>query len=179
MKNLHQNLVVQMRLKQELDSLRAQNNTRVAPQNDPAARQAWLNSLPADQRAGAELRLSMHEHQQAMAVQQFNMVDAADKARYDAIAISNPVYGKYAAKVEQKLAELRREQNITAPREEVLKHLVGEMVLKIKGKATSKKDAKASVSKNKVKPSSSKKADLNGGDRRGKTARDRLEGVKF
>lgn len=166
-------------LKKQLDQARAGQTQPTNPQNNLAARQAWLNSLPAADRSQAELRIAMQDHAQMMQVQQFNMADSADKAQYDAKAISNSTYARYAARVEQKLASLRNEQGITAPREEVLKHIIGEAVLKIKGKATSKKDAKASVTKNKVKPGANKKNDLNGGSRQGKTARDRLEGVKF
>lgn len=166
-------------LKKQIDQLRGAQTQPTSPQNNLAARQAWLNSLPAADRSQAELRIAMQDHAQMMQVQQFNMADSADKAQYDAKAILNPTYARYATRVEQKLASLRTEQGITAPREEVLKHIIGEAVLKVKGKATSKKDAKASINKNKVKPGASKKSDLNGGSRRGKTARDRLEGVKF
>lgn len=168
-----------IQLRQDLDKLRNTQNQQVSPQNDEAAYQAWLNTLPADQKVQAQINRSLQQHNQQMQVHRFQMADQADKAAFDAMSITNPIYKKYAAKVEQKLASLRNEQNITAPREEVLKHIIGETVLKIKGKATTKKDAKASISKNKIKPGSAKKTDLNGGARKGKSPRDRLQGVKF
>lgn len=164
---------------QKLDALTAQQNNQRAPQNNAAARAAYLASLPADQRASADLHLSMQEHKQMMAMQQFQMADTADKSAYDAEAINNPVYARYAARVEARLQELRTTQNITAPRKDVLRHILGDVMLKTKGKVTSKKNAKKSVSKNKVDLSSSKKTDMNGGVRRGKTPADRLAGVKF
>ena len=166
-------------LKRQLDAARAQTNTQVAPQNNLAARQAWLNSLPAEQRSQAEFRIAMADHAQQMQLQQFKIADTSDKAQFDARAVNSPVHARYAARVEQKLQELRTQQGITAPREDVLKHIVGEAVLKMKNKGTSKKDAKASVVKNKVKPNATKKNDISGGVRAGKTVRDRLEGVKF
>lgn len=168
-----------LELRQKLDAITAQQNAQTSQQHNQAGKAAYLASLPPEQRVQAELQISLQEHQQFMNVQKFQMADTADKSAFDAKAINNPLYARYAAKVELKLADLRKNQNITAPREEVLKHLLGEAMLKVKGKVTSKKDAKKSVTKNSVKPTSGKKNDVNGGTRKGKTARDRLEGVRF
>lgn len=164
-------------LQQELDRLRAQSNAS-QHQNDAQARAAYLASLPADQRVQAELQMSMQAHQRSMQIHQFQMADTADKAAFDAKAINDPLYRKYGPAVEKKLKELRDNQGITAPREEVLKHILGEAMLKRKGTPVSKKTAKQTV-KNQQTKNGSNKSNLNGGKRNGSTARERLEGVTF
>lgn len=168
-----------LELEQQLAAAKAQTTQQNMPQNNAAARAAYINSLPPEQRAQAEFQISVQEHRQSMALHEFKMADTADKSAFDAKAINNPLYARYAARVEARLQELRTGQNITAPREEVLKHLLGEAMLKVKGKVTSKAKAKKSVDRNSQKPSSSKKTDMNSGSRKGKTAKDRLAGVTF
>lgn len=168
-----------LELQQELDRLRSTNNQPKQQQNDPQAIQAWLNSLKPEERPLAQLQLQMQQHQQAMQVTQFNMQDTADKSAFDAKAVNNPIYRKYATKVEQKLQELRSQQGLNAPREEVLKHMVGELVLNSKKKAVTKDKADKSVKKHTVKPTGKGKSDINTGSRKGKTPRERLEGVTF
>lgn len=165
--------------KQELDKLRAQTNQpRQNGENDPQAIQAWLNTLKPEERQIAELRIQMKHHSQSMQIAQFNMQDNSDRNAYDARAANNPVYRKYAAQVEQKLLELRNNQGLNAPREEILKHIIGERVLRIKGKPVTKGKAGKSVDKHTVK-SNAKKSDVGTGSRKGKTPKERLEGVRF
>lgn len=169
-----------LKLKNELDQLRAQQAAREAQShgNDAAARAQYLANLPADQRVQAELQMTLHQHRKLMQQQQFSIADTADKSAFDAKAITNPLYAKFADRVELKLQQLRSEQNITAPREEVLKHLIGEIMLKKKGTPVSKKDAKASKQKQTV-TTGKNKSNMSGSVRKGSTPKSRLEGVKF
>lgn len=165
-------------LKRKLDELAAQQTRSSTQQNDPQAIQAWLNSLPPAERKQAELQIELANHRGQMATIRFEMQDSADKSAYEARAASNPVYRKYAAQVEAKLMDLRKNQNLNAPREEILKHIIGELVLKNKGKPVSSKKAKKSIDKHTVKVTNGR-SDIKNTGRVGKTPRERLEGVKF
>lgn len=167
-----------IKLRQQLEQLNSRNNQPAGGQNDPQAIQAWLNTLPPAERAQAQMRLQLNAHDGEMQRIRFEMRDSADLAAYNAKAASNPVFAKYANAVETKLQELRRTQNLTAPREEILKHMIGELVLKNKGKPVSKKKADASLKNNTVKATNGK-SNVPGTARKGSTPRERLEGVKF
>lgn len=169
-----QNIALQRRL----DALEAAQVRPTQQQNDPQAIQAWLNSLPPAERKQAELQIELANHRGQMATIRFEMQDSADRSAYEARAASNPVYRKYAAQVEAKLMDLRKNQNLNAPRAEILKHIIGELVLKSKGKPVTKKKAKGSIERNTVKATNGKSTIQNAG-RTGKTPRERLEGVKF
>lgn len=168
-----------IKLRQELDRTRAQQTQVNNPANDPRAVQAWLNSLPPEQRTQAELRIQLNQHTQQLALVQFNVQDSADRSAYDAKAVTNAVYRKYASEVETKLQELRRDQNLNASREDILMYIIGGMVLKNnKSKPTTKKKAEKSIKKNTVSPSNGR-SNIQPKNRQGSTPRERLEGVKF
>lgn len=166
-----------IKLRNQVDQFTSQRQQ--PSQDDQRAYQAFLASLTPEQRNQHELKQELLQHRQSMALVQFQLHDTSDKSAYDTKAISNKLYAKYAPAVEKRLAELRRDQNLNAPREEVLAHLIGKAMLKIKnGTATTKKKAAASVAKNKVKPGSGK-SDVKGGQRKGNTAKERLANVRF
>jgi hypothetical protein len=54
--------------------------------------------------------------------------DVADKAAFDAKAEGNPRYKRYADEVERRLVDLRK-QGQSAPREAILKFILGERLL--------------------------------------------------
>jgi hypothetical protein len=164
----------------ELDRLRTQSlqNEQQAQHHASAeAQQAWLNSLKPEDRTLAILRIQQNQHAHDVSMLKFNLADSADKAQFDTAAATNPLYRKLAAKVEAKLLDLRKNQNLNAPRMEILKHMVGEMVLK-KGKGVTKKAAKDSKTKHTVK-SSNGKGDIGAAKRKGSSPAERLAGVKF
>lgn len=171
-----------LKIKQEHDRLQAQFNQlqqqRANPANDPQAVQAYLNALPPEQRVQAQLQLQMQQHQNQMQYVQFQMQDTADKSAYDSMAINNPVYRRYAEQVEAKLMALRTEQGLNAPRSEILKHLVGEMILSKKLAPTTKKQSDKTKKKHTVAPTNGK-SNVQSNRGSGKTAKERLEGVKF
>jgi hypothetical protein len=76
-----------------------------------------------------------------------NAADMADKMDYVQKGSADQRFSRYATRVEQKLAELRR-QGSNAPREVLLKLLIGEDALA--GKFQAKPAAKSSVSRGKI-----------------------------
>lgn len=59
---------------------------------------------------------------------QFQTFDAIDKNTYDVKALNNPVYKRWASKVESELAKARQ-QGANPSRENILKFLIGEATL--------------------------------------------------
>jgi hypothetical protein len=72
------------------------------------------------------------------------MQDSADKTAFEGLAARNPVAAKLRDQVEERLAEMRR-GGTTAPRETVLRWVIGDRALanagRAKGKATKRADA--------------------------------------
>lgn len=165
-------------LQQENERLKAeaiQRNNYQAQQTQ----QQFLESLDPQERPLAELRIAQNQHAQQMQQVQFQMADTADRTAFEAKALANPLYAKFGAEVQKRLDDLRNNQRINVPREEILKHIVGELVLKSKGKAVSKETAKKNLKAQKT-PVGSKRSDSNGSARKsGKTPAERLAGVKF
>lgn len=79
-----------------------------------------------------------------MRAQQFGMLDAQDKTRFDAKVASHPTYAKYAKRVEDKLVEARRHSpGVMLEREVILKMLIGDDALKARPKALQRQREKA------------------------------------
>jgi hypothetical protein len=175
-----------LRVQQENEQLRQQllTNQQTSQQlNTQQQRQQFLNSLEPDQRILAELQFAAEDNKYAMATMQFNLQDSADRSAFLAESASNPLVAKYANVVEQRLSELRQKQGIWAPRKEILKNVVGELVLNNKLKSVSKGSAKQNIKKQKVK-SSSARSDTRTPDRgssRNEAVKrlDRLSSAKF
>jgi hypothetical protein len=87
------------------------------------------------------LRASQHQSQQAL----FQAQDMADKTAYTTKGITNPIYSKYADRVESELAKARA-NNSNVPREVILQLLIGRDMLAGQFKA---KPAAAPVSRGK------------------------------
>lgn len=121
-------------LRERLTSLEARSNQPAAPvratqigETDEqfTARIALLN--PEER---IEARLERSERRNAQHLQQaaFQQAELTDKASYDAKATVDPRYKRYAGQVEAKRNELMS-QGMTAPREAILKFLLGEKIL--------------------------------------------------
>jgi hypothetical protein len=128
-----------------------------------------------------ELHISRKENQstkQALAFINFKIEDSSDKSHYSAKAIVNPLYAKYADRVEAKLAEMRKGgQNST--REVVLDFLIGrDARLKAEQGDPGAKRRKAAsrVDAARSKPARAR-SDAGGYKPKGKSAEDRLDGV--
>ena len=68
---------------------------------------------------------------------QFQAQDSADKTAYEAMASSRPIAAKLKDEVEARLADMRK-NNLTAPRETILKYLIGERALANTTRATTR-----------------------------------------
>lgn len=87
---------------------------------------------------------SEKRHQRELLLTRMQAADAADRASFQAKAAFDPRYKKYADRVEQVLADERR-QGRDFPRETVLKFVLGEAVINSKGKSKQQQDASERV----------------------------------
>ena len=144
-------------LNKRLDTVLAQTQQRVEPQETPAQREQRLALLDPVER----MRVEMHEAQnvstrqmQAMA---FAMQDSGDKATFDAKSLVDPLYAKWGPKVEAFLGELRAKgQNVE--RERALKYLIGEAALANRKSSNSKQrqEAAGRVTRSRTQPGNSR-----------------------
>lgn len=95
---------------------------------------AMLESLEPEERARVMQDQRMQDLQRQLNATQWQMQETADRTAFMARAASDPVVKRYADRVEAQLANMRRQGN-TAPRENVLKYLIGEDVLSKSSKA--------------------------------------------
>lgn len=117
------------------------------------------------------IRQNAAQSQQAM----FAAHDLADKTAYQTQAISNPVYKKYAARVEEQLAKARSTGN-NPPREAVLKFILGEDMLAGNFKSAAKKAAGSQTPRGKT-PGARSDTSARGGQSEREKRRARLENV--
>lgn len=120
---------------QELQALRnhqPQNNQRQqsTDEEDPEKEAAKLAGMTDYERLEYKLDKSARTHQRELRRLEVQNFDRADKASFDAKCAGNPRYRKYAAEVEQVLANTRREgRDIGFTREQVLQFVLGQKVL--------------------------------------------------
>lgn len=116
------------RFERELSELRAQQQVRDRAQETEAQRAERLALMTPEERSQALLGEAMETNRRELAMVTFKMEDQADKRAFDALATVDPLYAKFAPKVEEELRKLRLAgQNID--RERLFKYLVGEHVL--------------------------------------------------
>ena len=115
---------------------RAQPTQQAAPQQPQGESEeqfrARIALLPPDERMEARAERSERIQGQRIAMMQMQNADLADKMAYDAKAISDGRYQRYAAQVETKRVELLN-QGQSVPREAILKFLLGEKILSGQG----------------------------------------------
>lgn len=90
--------------------------------------QQYIENLDPSERQAYLLQQRMEQMQREMQQQQFSQQDMMDKITFQQRALQNPMVGKYANRVEETLSQMRAKGQ-TAPRESILKFLVGEEVL--------------------------------------------------
>jgi len=124
--------------KDELDAQRAQRNRQPDPtfaEEEAKLRDANTSDLEKWQiQSNRALRQSQAQSQQALA----RAEDLSDKAAYTQKSIKNPIYEKYADRVEDKLTKARA-AGINTSREVILQLMIGEDV--VAGKFTAKSAA--------------------------------------
>ena len=110
------------------------------------------------QEEGDEMTRWTKRVEQTMQQNMFQQQDMMDKTRFEIKAESNPLFKRYAGKVEEQLAQMRRNGS-NAPRETILAYLVGQEALtgqlkKPKAK-TAPKEAQPAGMKSTVSPQKS------------------------
>lgn len=139
---------------------RSRTKPAVSASAEDAARQRAekLALMEPEEKRAFLLQEKIDKMEQDQILTKLQMQDGMDKSAYDAKATLNPIYAKHAAKVEEKLAEMRR-GGMNAPRETVLRYLIGEEALSSTAKkkpASAKKAAAERVAGAKTKPVSAR-----------------------
>jgi hypothetical protein len=124
-----------------LDELiRAQGPAR--PQGEsPEQRAARFAVMTPQEQIAETLRESEARHAQQMTALQMQMLDAADRTTFQAKAASDPLYAKWAPRVEGKLAELRAKGN-NVERDILLKFMIGEAALERRASKEGKQETR-------------------------------------
>jgi ATP-dependent Lon protease len=105
--------------------------------------QQYLETLDPSERQAFLLQQQIEQMRREMQQQQFAQGDMTDKLAFQQRALENPMVAKYVNRVEETLANMRSKGQ-TAPRESILKFLIGEEVLN-KAPAAVAKAARTSV----------------------------------
>lgn len=153
----------------EREALRRQIEalTNTTSTQQQADRKAYLDSLTPEARAAYMAMEAVEQNKAQLARMQFDMQDNVDKNGFETKFSVRDDIAKFIPKVEALHKKVMTEMGVWAPREEILKNLIGDMVLKNKLKSTSYKQAKKSVKKNKVKVASGGRSDVSN-DRSGR-----------
>jgi hypothetical protein len=161
-------------LNKRLDTYLANSAQPRQPQETPEQREQRLALLDPVERMRVEMQESQQLSQRQMAAMSFQLQDTSDKATYDAKALVDPLYSKWASKVESELAALRAKgQNVG--REQMLKYLIGDAALsgrKPQGQQQ-RKAAAGRMARNRTNPGNSRSDTA--GERRGGSDSNALE----
>lgn len=117
---------------------------------DQQRQQQYLDTLDPADRQAFMLQQQMEQMRREMQQSQFAQADLMDKTQFQTRALGNPMVAKYADRVEDTLATMRAKGQ-TAPRESILKFLIGEEVLN-KAPAAVQKATRAASSRSASKP---------------------------
>lgn len=135
--------------RKEIDELKAQRQQPVGKSAEMIAAEEAL--MTPEERSESRLTRLIDEQRRQNSVMQFQMQDQSDRNAYQAKAVNNPRYAKYADKVEAKLAEVRKGGGNT-DRETVLKYLIGEAVMANNGKSPQAKKGADAVRRQQARP---------------------------
>lgn len=154
------------RLERELAEVRGQRQQAQTAET-PEQRTARLANMEPWERTEYLRQEGEQRIQNELARIRFESQDNADKVAFDALAARSPVAAKLKDEVEKRLREMRA-TNMTAPRETILKYLIGERALGNAGRATGKarKAAAANRERQAARPAANGRGDAEAGDRR-------------
>ena len=145
--------------REEVARLRSEAQTRQSqtPQETPQQRDARLAEMDPEQRLTYLLREQDQRTANRLAQIEFQSADSNDRAAFEGLCARSPVASKLRGEVEDRLAELRRGGQ-TAPRETVLRYLIGDRALANAGRANGKAKARAAdnTARQTVRPASSR-----------------------
>jgi len=152
-------------LERQIRELR-QNQAPAQPRETPEQFQQRLAQMEPWERTEYLRQQDANFLQQRLNQIEFNSKDSADRTAYEALSTREPVAAKLKADVEARLQEMRA-NGMDAPRETILKFLIGERALANKTRATNRtsKAAAARREAQTARPSSGR-GDTPAGDRR-------------
>jgi hypothetical protein len=142
--------------KEEIARLRAEAQQRPTQPAETAAQRAErLAMMDPDQRVDYLLNEQRQQFGNELAQIRFQTADSADRTAFDGLCARNPVASKLRDNVESYLADMRR-NGTNAPRETVLKYVIGDRALANAGRATGKarRTAEDNRSRQAARPSS-------------------------
>lgn len=148
------------KLEREVAELRAERQRSEPKGETPEQEAARLALMTVEERVDYKLDKAKKEHERALGVVRFQSVDAADKAAYQAKGAYDPRFTKYAAEVEQVLANTRRDTphvGMSLTREDVLQYVLGRKVLANRAKATEQRaNGNRNIQRQRTTPDSSR-----------------------
>lgn len=167
-------------LEREVAEIKAASQARSSVSNAEAVRirEEKLSLMEPHEKQLFVQNEEIQRLKEAQFATQMHVMDATDKAAYDAKATFNPIYEKHRDAVEKALSTLRANGN-TTNREELLKWVIGHEALKAKpakADAAKKQAAAVRVSAAKGKPTSAR-SDAGSYTGKGGSVEDRLRGV--
>ena len=120
------------KLERELADIRADRDRqqRETQQREPTKEEMAL--WTPEERMDYRMSRAERHFNNVLSQTQAQTQDVADKAAFDAKAEGNPRYKRYADEVERRLVDLRK-QGQSAPREAILKFILGERLLSNNG----------------------------------------------
>jgi hypothetical protein len=144
-------------VRRRLDELTGRMN---APQQQelPEQRATRLALMSPEERIREELRESTTQHRHDLQMMQFQLAENSDKASFEAKATVDPLYKKWAPKVEVELANLRR-QNQNVSREQLFYYMIGKAAIEARDGTGSRQQRRAAgerVRRATTKPSNSR-----------------------
>ena len=170
------------RVERELQEFKAEQSRKAAvvEKKEPTAEEMALWST--EQVIDYKMQKATGQFSQNLQQLQWNTMESNDKAAFERLQLSDPRAKKYAAEVETRLANIRKQgQNVD--RESLLKFIVGEKVMEGGGKAAAKqkKQGEEQIRRQKTNPPGGQ-SDVRGGrtqDSEAEARRKRLENVTF
>src|SRR5271166_1339948 len=122
------------RVEAELNILRQEREQRQQPQGETEEQfQARIALLDSESRVDAKVDRALRRSAQQTALATFASADRADKAAFDSKAVSDPIYRKYAAEVENVL-RIERQKGRDFDRETILDFIRGRAARMNQGK---------------------------------------------
>jgi hypothetical protein len=160
--------------KQELENIRRTQNQR--PQETAEQRADRLAQMDPDQRTQYLLAEQAQYFSGQINEIRFTAQDSADRTAFEGLCSRNPVAARYKDAVETELQRLRATGS-TAPRETILKYVIGDKALAgaPKARARAERAAAANRTRQSAKPSSSRSDVGSSSGRGGSEAQQRVK----
>lgn len=169
--------------KAELERLKAERQQAdfQRQQRETAAQEAErLAMMDPEEKVSYLLQKQEQQSNARYAALEFRLQDSADKTEFRALAARSAVAAKLEPEVEKYLAEMRR-NGTNAPRETILRYVIGDRALANSGRAKGKATAAAAGrrAQQSARPTGGRSDVSTGSARGGKTAYDRIKDLEI